>query len=54
MKFLRSLLILVIIFGNLIACTPENLEEQLENTTVIQATGDDSNTVDETEKDDAN
>ncbi|MEP2936676.1 MAG: hypothetical protein ABJM06_10265 [Gilvibacter sp.] len=52
MKILRSSIILIALFSTMISCTPQNLEEQLDNTTVVQATGDDSNTVDETEKDD--
>jgi len=50
MKILRSTVILLAVFATLISCTPQNLEEQLQDTAIVQATGDDSNTVDETEK----
>ena len=52
MKILKSTLILLAVFATLIACTPQNLEEQLQDTTIENATGDETNTVDETEKDD--
>lgn len=52
MKTFRSSLILIALFTTLLSCTPQSLELENQDAVIEQATGDDSNTVDETEKDD--
>jgi len=54
MKILKSILILFLFSNFITSCIPENLVEELETTAVenIQATGEDDDGVDETEKDD--
>ncbi len=51
MKTLRSSILIVGIIATLFSCTPERLADEYQNDPTEQATGDDSNTVDETEKD---
>jgi len=52
MKLLKNFLAIIVIFANLLSCTPETLREEIESTPLELATGDDSHTVDETEKED--
>jgi hypothetical protein len=53
MKYLKKTIYFITAIVTLSACTPISLEEELEKTSIEQplATGDEDQTVDQTEKD---